>query len=77
MQVTIYSRKNIEDIIARWKFPDNTAVISFYDPDVKQIDEDYTRVDYSNLSAVHLNRSILSHMPPYGVLPCCSAAEKW
>ena len=49
MQVTIYSRKYIEDIIARWKFPDNTAVISFYDPDVKQIDEDYTRVDYSKV----------------------------
>ena len=32
MNVTVYSRSEIEEIIEKGQFPDNTAVISFYDP---------------------------------------------
>lgn len=47
MNVTIYSREEIETVISEDKFPINTAVISFYDPAIKRIDKDYTHVDYS------------------------------
>lgn len=49
MNVNIYSRKSIESIIAAGNFPKNTAVISFYDPAIKRIDEEYTHVDYSGI----------------------------
>ena len=49
MKVTIYSRDEIEDIISKGAFPDNTAVISFYDPAIKRLDKSYTFVDYSNI----------------------------
>lgn len=49
MKVTIYSRDEIEDIISKGAFPDNTAVISFYDPAIKRLDKSYTYVDYSNI----------------------------
>ena len=49
MNINIYSRKSIESIIADGKFPKNTAVISFYDPAIKRIDEDYSHVDYSGV----------------------------
>lgn len=49
MKVTIYSRDEIEDIISKGAFPDNTAVISFYDPAIKRLDKSYTHVDYSNI----------------------------
>lgn len=49
MNINIYSRKSIEAIIADGKFPENTAVISFYDPAIKRIDECYTHVDYSGV----------------------------
>ena len=49
MNINIYSREAIEAIIANGRFPDNTAVISFYDPAIKQIDKDYTHVDYSRV----------------------------
>lgn len=49
MNVTIYSREEIEIMISKGKFPDNTAVISFYDPAIKRIDKDYTHVDYSDV----------------------------
>lgn len=49
MNVNIYSRKSIESIIAGNEFPDNTAVISFYDPAIKRIDKEYTHVDYSGV----------------------------
>ena len=45
MRVSVYSRKAIESIIADGKFPENTAVISFCDPELKHIDKDYSRVD--------------------------------
>ena len=47
MRVSVYSREAIEHIIAEGSFPDNTAVISFCDPELKHIDKDYSRVDYS------------------------------
>ncbi|SEL66269.1 hypothetical protein SAMN02910353_03110, partial [Ruminococcus sp. YRD2003] len=49
MNVFVYSRAAIERIIAEGSFPDNTAVISFYDPAIKRIDKDYTHVDYSGV----------------------------
>lgn len=49
MRVSVYSREAIESIIADGKFPKNTAVISFYDPAIKRIDEDYSHVDYSGV----------------------------
>lgn len=49
MRVSVYSRAVIESIIADGKFPDNTAVISFYDPAIKHIDKDYSHVDYSGV----------------------------
>ena len=49
MNVTIYSREAIERIITEGSFPDNTAVISFCDPELKHIDKDYFRVDYTSV----------------------------
>lgn len=49
MDVSIYSREQIERIIAEGKFPKNTAVISFYDPAIKRIDKAYSHVDYSKI----------------------------
>ena len=46
MKVSVYSRESIESIIADGKFPENTAVISFYDTAIKHIDKDYSHVDY-------------------------------
>ena len=48
MTVSVYSREAIESVIADGKFPENTAVISFCDPELKHIDKDYSRVDYSS-----------------------------
>lgn len=49
MKVTIYSRKEIGEIINSGEFPENTAVISYYDTDLKKIDPDYAPVDYSGV----------------------------
>lgn len=49
MKVSIYSRKEIEEIIDSGNFPENTAVISYYDPKIKKIDKDYSHVDYSGV----------------------------
>lgn len=49
MKVTVYSRTEIEKVMADGNFPQNTAVISFYDPAIKRIDESYTHVDYSDI----------------------------
>lgn len=49
MKVSIYSRKEIKEIIKSKEFPDNTAVISYYDPAIKRIDKDYTHVDYDGV----------------------------
>ena len=61
MTVSVYSREAIESIIADGKFPENTAVISFFDPALKHIDKDYSRVDYGDacndvfyLSLIHI-----------------------
>ena len=49
MKVIVYSRAEIEKVMADGNFPQNTAVISFYDPAIKRIDEGYTHVDYSGI----------------------------
>lgn len=47
MRIAIHSRKSIENLLY-CNFPQNSAVISFYDPDRCNIDKSYTLVDYSN-----------------------------
>ncbi|MGN0538129.1 MAG: hypothetical protein ACI4M3_09155 [Acutalibacteraceae bacterium] len=49
MNVTVYSREEMESVISNGKFPRNTAVISFYDPEIKRMDRNYTHVDYSHV----------------------------
>ena len=49
MRVSVYSREAIESVIADSLFPENTAVISFYDPAIKRIDKDYSHVDFSGV----------------------------
>ena len=49
MKVIVYSRAEIEKVMADGNFPQNTAVISFYDPAIKRIDEEYSHVDYSKV----------------------------
>ena len=46
MKVKIYSRAAAEMLIHN-HFPDNTAVISFYDSDRYKVSKSYTLVDYS------------------------------
>ncbi len=40
MKVTIYSREEITDIIARGEFPENTGVVTFYNPEDAHVDYD-------------------------------------
>lgn len=46
MKIAIYSRKSIEYLLQN-NFPQNTAVISFYDHDKFNTDKNYKLVDYS------------------------------
>lgn len=47
MRISIYSRKSIEFLFDS-SFPENTAIISFYDTDRYNNDKNYTLVDYSD-----------------------------
>ena len=47
MKVIVYSRAEIEKVMADGNFPQNTAVISFYDSAIKRIDEGYTHIQHS------------------------------
>ena len=49
MTVSIYSRQAIENLIASGSFPENTAVISFYDPPSVAAEE-YHPIDYSRVT---------------------------
>ena len=49
MKISVYSREGIERIMAEGSLPNNTAVISFCDPELKHIDKNYSRVDYSSV----------------------------
>ena len=49
MTVSVYSREAIEQIIVGGNFPEDTAVISFYDPALKHIDSSYAHIDYSKV----------------------------
>ena len=49
MKISVYSREGIKRIIAEDSFSDNTAVISFCNPELKHIDKDYSLVDYSSV----------------------------
>ena len=46
MNVTILSRKQAEELIAEGRFPENSAVISFYDP-TEFAPDGYSRIDFS------------------------------
>lgn len=46
MNVTILSRKQAEELIAEGRFPENSAVISFYDP-TEFAPDVYSRIDFS------------------------------
>lgn len=46
MNITIYSKKEMEIMIAEHKFPEHTAVISFYD---KRRSENYKYINYNNI----------------------------
>ena len=50
MNVTILSRKQAEELIADGRFPENSAVISFYDP-TEYAPDGYSRVDFSRINA--------------------------
>ena len=50
MKLSIYSRAAVEKLIED-DFPENTAVISFYDPPSKRTLKDYAPVDYQNSCA--------------------------
>lgn len=47
MKVSIYSRKAIEELMQN-DFPENVAIISFYDPPTPFRDDTYAPVEYSN-----------------------------
>lgn len=49
MNISIYSREAAEQMIAAGRFPQNTAVISFFDPEIRRTDEAYAHVDYSKV----------------------------
>lgn len=70
MKVSIYSRKNVEELLKN-NFPDNTAVISFYDPIDKKEDSFYKPVDYLNkpikLFQVAVHDADLSYLPKCGL----------
>lgn len=70
MKVSIYSRKNVEELL-KDNFPDNTAVISFYDPIDKKEDFFYKPVDYLNkpvkLFQVAVHDADLSYLPKCGL----------
>lgn len=48
MEVKIYARAQIEQMVAMG-FPQNTAVISFCDPPVRGLCDDYAPVDYAGV----------------------------
>ena len=48
IKVAIMSRKAAEEFV-KTGFPENAAVISFYDPKTKYTPEDYKPVDYSSV----------------------------
>lgn len=45
MNINIYSRKAVEKLLQDG-FPDNVAVVSFYNPTTKRTDEGYNPIDY-------------------------------
>ncbi|MGN0689562.1 MAG: hypothetical protein ACI4KH_03975 [Oscillospiraceae bacterium] len=49
MLVNIYSREAIEKLINERKIPENTAIISFYDPKSPKRPKGYRAVDYKGL----------------------------
>ncbi len=70
MKVGIYSRNTIE-MLLKTRFPENTAVISFYDPPGKFHDENYCVVDYkgkpTRLFQVAVHDIDLSVLSEYGL----------
>ena len=70
MKLSILSRKAAEELI-EGAFPENTAVISFYDPPSKRTPKDYAPVDYKGkckrLLAVGAHDIDIEILPDYGL----------
>lgn len=70
MRVSIYSRQNIEKLLLS-DFPENVAVISFYDPEDSYRDKEYKPVDYSEktdrIFQIAIHDIDLSVLPQYGL----------
>ena len=46
MNIKIYSREEMEKLLSKG-IPDNTAIISFYNPKSQRVSKDYLPIDYS------------------------------
>lgn len=70
MKVNIYSRKSAEKLL-QMDFPQNVAVISFYDPPSPFRDDTYTPIDYSGKASrvfqVAIHDIDLSVLPKYNM----------
>lgn len=70
MKLSIYSRAAAEELI-NGAFPENTAVISFYDPPSRRNLKEYAPVDYKGrcerLLAVGVNDIDIEILPDYGL----------
>lgn len=70
MNVKIYSREQMEAILAKG-FPENTAVISFYDPIMKENEENYVPIDYTkvceNVFYVCIHDIAFDELEEYGI----------
>lgn len=70
MKVEIYEKDALE-IKLNINFPDNTAIISFYDPDIPETNENKSRIDFSHKSirvfTVALHDIDAGVLPNYGL----------
>lgn len=60
MKASIYSRKAIEELM-QTDFPENVAIISFYDPPTPFRDDTFVPIDYSNNDIIETDTDIFGH----------------
>lgn len=69
-KIEIMSRKKVEQLMTDG-FPDNVAVISFYDPKSNRTPKDYAPIDYSNVCgrvfSVAIHDIDIEILPDYGL----------
>lgn len=77
MKVTIHSREIIVRLILQGSFPENTVVISFYDPAIRRIDKNYTHIDYRGVcDTVFYSELRLTHISQkHAILPSLFTAR--